>query len=166
MAEPTAKPKSKESAATKRSVEARWGKVNTEAGWTALPSVIFTRQQALRLEPLDLNIILHLAGAWWDADRMPYPSVETLATAIGVTPRTIQRRIKELESWGYIKRKKRTTSAGRQQSNHYDLTGLVKACQPFSHEHIADRDQRKREAVARSTRKKPKALTVIAGGKT
>lgn len=164
MAQPTPTPKTKE--ASKRSVEARWGKVNTAAGWTALPSVLFMRQQALRLDALDLNIVLHLAGAWWDADRHPYPTVETLAMAIGVTERTIQRRIAELEQWGYIKRVERFTKAGSQTSNAYDLSGLVKACEPFAKEHSEEREQRKKEAVARSTRKKPKALLVIPGGKT
>lgn len=153
------------SSPSKRTVEARWGKVNTAAGWTAVPSVLFQRQQALQLNPLDLNIIMYLAGAWWESDRHPYMSVATMAAAIGVTERTIQRRIKELELWGYVKRVKRSSKAGRNLTNAYDLSGLAKACEPLSREHLTDVEQRQREAVARSTRKKPKSLTVIEGGK-
>jgi hypothetical protein len=149
--------------ANTRAIEARWGKTNVAAGWTALPSVLFQRRQALRLDSLDLNIILHLAGHWWDADRYPYPSVETLSKAVGVTERTIQRRIKELEKWDYVKRIWRSTPEGRNMANAYDLSGLVIACEPFAKEHIEGREQRKREALARSTRKKPKALSLVGG---
>lgn len=155
----------KAEAPSKRTVEARWGKVNTAAGWTAVPSVLFQRQRALNLSPLDLNIIMYLAGAWWDSDKHPYMSVATIAAAVNVTERTIQRRIKELELWGYVKRHKRSSKAGRNLTNAYDLTGLATACEPYSQERLDDVAQRKREAIARSTRKKPKTLTVIDGGK-
>lgn len=155
----TAQPQPKPKTST-RAIAARWGKTNTDAGWTALPSVLFQRQQALRLDALDLNIILHLAGRWWDADKSPHPTVQTLAVAIGKTERTIQRRIKELESWGYIKRVARSRG-GRSIANEYDLSGLVKACEPFAAEQIQEREQRKREALARSTRKKPVSLSLV-----
>ena len=156
----TAAPAPTTKTASTRAIASRWGKTNTEAGWTALPSVLFQRQQALRLDSLDLNIILHLAGHWWDADKFPYPTVQTLASAIGKTPRTIQRRIKELETWGYVKRKARS-KGGRSIANQYDLSGLVKACEPFAQEQIEVREQRKKESLARSTRKKPMALTLV-----
>jgi DNA-binding transcriptional regulator YhcF (GntR family) len=146
--------------ASTRAIASRWGKVNTAAGWTALPSVLFQRQKALLLDAVDLNIILHLAGHWWDADRFPYPSVNTLALAVGKTPRTIQRRIKELETIGYVKRIRRSKDK-RSISNAYDLSGLVKACEPFAKEQIEEREQRKKEAVARSTRKKPVSLKLV-----
>lgn len=143
----------------KESIDDRWGKTNTAAGWTALPNVLFQRQRALGLDSVDLNIILHLAGNWWDADRFPFPSVEGLAAAVGVSARTIQRHMKELETWGYIKRKARTKK-GRRTTNVYDLSGLVKACEPFSQEVLDDREQRAREKAARATRKRPKMRLV------
>lgn len=159
----TTAPKPK--ASDKRSVAARWGKVNAEAGWTAIPSVLFERQQALRLDSVDLNIVLHLLGPWWEADRYPFLGMETMAAAIGVTRRTIQRHMRELERWGYIKREPQFKD-GRQRSNVWDLSGLVKACEPFSREAIEEAEQRRKERAARATRKKPKALTVIPGGKS
>lgn len=41
--------------------ERKWTKTLMDAGWTVIPSVILDRQQALGLEPMDVNILLHLA---------------------------------------------------------------------------------------------------------
>lgn len=160
----TTTPATKPKVADKRSVAARWGRVNAAAGWTALPSVLFQRQQALGLDPMDINIILHLLGPWWDADQYPFLGVSHMAKAIGVDRRTIQRRIEAMEKGGYIKRMPQYKDK-RQQSNRYNLSGLVKACERFSQEAIDDAEQRKKERAARATRKGPKSLTVIPGGK-
>lgn len=85
-------------------VEKKWSKPLTEAGWTAIPTVIFERQHALGLDALDVNIILHLAGYWWKAGNAPHPSKATIAAPIGVDPRTVQRRIANLEGAGFITR--------------------------------------------------------------
>ena len=37
------------------------------------------KQQALGLDAVDMNIILHLTNYWWTADKLPFPSVETIA---------------------------------------------------------------------------------------
>ena len=68
-------------------LEHRWGKSLIDAGWVALPSVFLQRQQALGLEPLDVNILLQLADHWWERDNLPFPSKKTLADRIGVKPR-------------------------------------------------------------------------------
>lgn len=68
-----------------------------DAGWTVIPSVIIERQQVLGLDALDVNILLHLATYWWTPDNKPHPAKKTIADAIGVEPRTVQRRIAALE---------------------------------------------------------------------
>jgi len=143
-------------------IRAKWGKSLTEAGWTALPNIIFERQQALQLDPLDINILLHLAGYWWHPKDMPRPSKETLAKAIGVTARTIQRHIAELEKWGYVKRISRKASAGDNLPNEYDLSGLIKAAEPFAQEKLSDIESRRTESANRLVRKRPR---MAEGGK-
>ena len=125
-----------------------------------MPTALVQRQKALGLDAIDLNIILHLAGYWWEVENLPHPSVETIALAIDVKPRTIQRHVKALEGCGYVKRVWRSTAEGRNITNGYDLSGLVKACEPFSQEHLEAVQQRKVEAAARSTRKRPKLALV------
>ena len=97
----TAKAK-KPIAAENKAIEQRWGKDLVAAGWTAIPNVLFECSQQLGLKHLDVVIILHLAGYWWHAGNDPFPTKETLAKKIGVTPRTIQRSIAELEKKEYI----------------------------------------------------------------
>lgn len=136
-------------------IERKWTKPLTDAGWTAIPNVLFERQSAIGLEPLDINIILHLAGYWWKADNRPYPSKETLATAIGVSPRTIQRRIAAMEAAGFIQRVERKSAKGRSLSNEYSLAGLIKEATPYAQEKTAEKKQRKAATAAKAKRKKP-----------
>ena len=78
-------------------LEHRWGKSLIDAGLVAFPSVFLQRQQALGLDPLDVNILLQLADHWWERDNLPFPSKKTLADRIGVKPRTIQRHIARMK---------------------------------------------------------------------
>jgi predicted transcriptional regulator len=149
-----------------RKISEKWGPDLAAAGWTALPNVIFQRQRAFGLDSLDLNILLHLAGYWWTPGQDAHPSKQTLANAIGVDPRTIQRRIAAMEAGGLIKRVRRTQQSGGDNSNAYSFAPLIEKAKPYAREAVEERAQRKREALARSTRKKPQTpLTVISGKK-
>jgi len=131
----TPKPKIKASGA-ERVLEAKWGKTLIAAGFTALPDVIFQYQKALKLKPLDVLILLHLASYWWKPDENPWPSKGTIADAIDVDPRTVQRSIKKMEDLGYIKRIMRKAKVGDNLSNEYDLRGLTKAAQKHAEERL------------------------------
>jgi DNA-binding transcriptional regulator YhcF (GntR family) len=161
MAKAPIKAAPKKANVDERAIEKRWGKPLTAAGWTAIPNVIFERAQALGLEPMDIVIILNLAGYWWKAGNDPYPSKKSLATAIGVTERTVQRRIAAMEKAGFIERIQRTSAHGRTSTNQYSLQGLIDAAKPFAEEHVATRQARKQEAVARAARKKPVKLELV-----
>ena len=76
--------------------ERKWGKPLMDAGYTIFPSTILERQQALGLEPTDVNILLHLARHWGEKDNAPHPSKKSIAAAVGVHPRTVQRRKERL----------------------------------------------------------------------
>jgi hypothetical protein len=54
--------------------ERKWTKTLMDAGYTVIPAVILDRQQALGLDPVDVNILLQLITHWWKADNLPYPS--------------------------------------------------------------------------------------------
>jgi DNA-binding MarR family transcriptional regulator len=102
-----------------------------DAGWTALPSVIIENQRQLGLEPLDLNIVVYLASKWWTAEGKPFPSKTTMAKAMNVHPRTIQKHVAALEGAGYIRREERRTDTGS-RTNIYHLDGLIEAAAPFA----------------------------------
>jgi len=140
--------------------EQKWSKPLMDAGWTAIPVIIFERQRALDLDPLDVNIVLHLAGFWWKADNKPHPSKTRIADAIGVAPRTVQRRIAMLEKAGYIQREERRIPGGASKTNIYHFDGLIKAALPLAHEKLSERKKRAEEERARTRRKRPRLAIV------
>lgn len=142
----------------------KWSDPLMDAGWTVLPSVILERQQALGLDPIDVNILLQLARHWWYADNPPHPSKKAIAECLGIKEITVRRHIAAMEAAGLIQRRPRhDPKDGRQQSNDYLFDGLIKAATPFAHEEIARRKKRKEEEDARRTRKRPQLHVVPKG---
>jgi DNA-binding IclR family transcriptional regulator len=134
-----------------------------KAGFTALPDVIFKYQKGLGLKPLDVLLILHLVSYWWKAKDLPWPSKAKLAAGLDVDPSTVRRSIQRMEKLGYIKRVYRKADAGDNQSNKYDLKGLVTAAEKLSLQELKNREKRRAEDLARQTT--PKTFELIQGGK-
>lgn len=145
---PATKEKEKES-------RKKWGDKLIEAGYTILPSTLITRQKALGLEPIHINILLVLFTYWWTADSLPYPSKKTMAEIIGVDESTIRRRIAEMEGWKFIKRVQRRVEHDRNQTNIYDFSGLIEALQPYALEEIQAKEANRAAKASRVARKKP-----------
>jgi biotin operon repressor len=140
--------------------EKKWTKPLMDAGYTVIPAVILDRQQALLLDPVDVNILLQLLTHWWKADNLPYPSKKSIAERIGKTEKTVQRRIAKLEHAGYVKRVSRYSAAKGQLSNYYDFSGLIAAVTPFALEAVERKEEIRAEAKTRATRKKPRFRVV------
>src|SRR5580698_727314 len=137
----------------------KWSNALMEAGWTVLPSIILEKQQALGLDPIDVNILLQLAKYWWYNDNLPHPSKTTLAECMGVDPSTVRRRIAQMERSGFIRRVTRYDAKhGGQTSNAYEFDGLITAATPFAVEAINTREERRAEDAARRVRKKPRLV--------
>lgn len=145
-----------------RKNEAKWSKPLMAAGWNAIPSIIIEKQEALGLDAIDMNIVVHLSNYWWRADNLPCPTVATIAKAVGVKPRTIQKRIKALDELGLLRRVERRKTRYGSDTNLYSFEGLIKAALPYAEEKIAERKKREEAEKDRLARKKPK-LTVVAG---
>lgn len=143
-----------------RENEKKWTKPLMEAGWTVLPSVILDRQQAFDLDPVDINILMHLAKHWWYQDNLPHPSKKAIADCMGVSPSTVQRHIARMERDGLIQRRKRFDKTYGQQTNLYDFAGLIKEAAPYAQEELERREKRKEEKAA--TRKR-KGLRLVNG---
>lgn len=148
---------------TNKTLEAKWGKTLIAAGFTAIPDVIFQSQKALKLKPLDVLILLHLASYWWNPTENPWPAKGTIADAIDVDPRTVQRSIKKMEDLGYVKRIQRKAKVGDNLSNEYDMRGLLKAAHVHAEAKIALKAQR--AAEDKSRRATPTTFSLVAGGK-
>jgi hypothetical protein len=154
-------PKGKVALEALRTNEKKWSKEVMEAGWVAFPSILLEKQQAIGLTPTDVNIILHLVSYWWTAENKPYPSKASIAAAIGVQPRTVQRRIAALEQARLIQREERRTSKNGSDTNRYHLDGLIEALKPYALEKLEIRKLRKAEDEIRRNKKGRPHLRVV-----
>lgn len=154
--------KQTDSSADLRTNEKKWTKPLMDAGWTALPSVIIENQRQLGLEPLDLNIVVYLASKWWTAEGKPFPSKTTMAKAMNVHPRTIQKHIAALEEAGFIRREERRTETGS-RTNIYHLDGLIEAAAPFAAEKLAEMKDKSELAKRRENRRGAPKLRLVKG---
>jgi predicted transcriptional regulator len=141
--------------------ERKWTPALMKAGWTVLPNVLFERQQALGLDPLDINILLHIASYWWSKESKPHPSKVTIAKAIGIDPRSVQRRIAALERDGLIRREERRISRTGSKTNVYHLDGLIEAAKPYALEKIEEQKAKAAARAARAQRKGKPKLTLV-----
>lgn len=105
--------------------EEKWGREVMKHGHTTIPALLLRAQQRLGLNPTQLAVLLQLMDHWWDQDRKPYPSKQSLSDRLGLKPRQIQRHIADLEKAGLVQRIERRAVHRGKISNEYDLSGLV-----------------------------------------
>ena len=104
----------------------QWGSFLLSTGWTVVPNIIIEQQRALGLDSLDINILLHMVSNW-SSDGSKHISKATIAKAMGVAPRTVQRRIAALEAASLIRREERQLPRIGSTTNVYHLDGLLNA---------------------------------------
>lgn len=139
--------------ATTKALRDKWGKDLLETGWTGLPNVLIEKQHALGLNVVDLGIILHLVKHWWSAGEPPFPSKRRIAQAMGISERTVQRHVAEMEAKGYVTREQQRLGGGR--PNRYHLNGLIEKLMPFAEEANQEKQERIRKRAARLRRTQP-----------
>lgn len=129
---------------TVQASEKKWGKMVMKVGFNIIPSLLLRAQQRLGLSSQQLVVLLHLSDFWWEYDRKPWPSVNTLAERMGLKRRQVQRITADLEKAGLIQRIGRTATHKGKLSNAYDLSGLVKKLDELAPEFI-EADNRAKE---------------------
>lgn len=109
-------------------VVAKWGREVAERGFAQIPTYLLNLNRFLdkehRLTPVEMLVLLQLAGAWWKKDEAPFPAMTTLANRCGVSSRQVQRAINNLDRLQLIGRVKRKNK-GIVSSNAYDMAPLV-----------------------------------------
>jgi len=81
----------------------KWGGA-LGAGYQIVPNVLLQAQTKLGLDCVDCVILLNLRLHWWSKERLPFPPPALIANRIGVSRRTVERRLAKLEKRGWIKR--------------------------------------------------------------
>ncbi len=83
----------------------KWGEA-ARAGFQAVPDLLFKQQEALKLNPTELVVLLNVLMHWWYRDQKPFPRPTTIARRMGSTVRTVQRAITKLEREGLVQRQR------------------------------------------------------------
>ena len=121
-----ANPTESEASAPKSAAHDKWGEA-LEAGFQVVPNILIQAHKELLLDPLDVLILLNLNMHWWSATSLPYPKPAMMADRIGVTKRTIERRINAMQKAGLITRLPSEVINGRASAvQRFSLDGLVK----------------------------------------
>lgn len=138
-------------AATKQAVtpgtqvsDSRWPDAVMARGYAKIPSILLWGQARMGLEPDELNVLLQIISHWWVKGQNPHPSKASIARRMGKDPRTVQRHLTSLEDKGFIARETRFKVHKGQDSNGYDLRGLVRKLKEIAPEFEKVSDQNKR----------------------
>lgn len=108
-----------------------WGK-SLGAGFQRLPHALLKNQARLGLSPLDIVIVLNLGIHWWTSENLPHPTIELIAARIGVSRRSIERRLNEMARRGLVARKTYETNDSGKKIRRFDLSGLVRAVEYYA----------------------------------
>jgi DNA-binding transcriptional ArsR family regulator len=121
----------------------RWG-LAAEAGYQVIPDVLIRAHQKLGLDALDVMIILNISMHWWAANDLPYPRVSVIAQRLDISPRTVQRRLDQLQERGMVERLAPERKGGR-TIRRFRLAGLVQGLEGLAAENLATRKRTKRQ---------------------
>ena len=121
----------------KINAEKKWGREVCESGYQIFPDVILRCQRFLDLEAIDVLILMNITMHWWDYDDLPYPRPSTIAKRLGVSTRTVERRISRMQERGLIVRLPSTNLNGR-TVRRYDLSGLVQKLRKYARNYLDD----------------------------
>ena len=121
-------------------------------GYAQMPSILFWGQNKLELKPDEFNVLLQLVSHWWIKDQNPYLSKETIGRRMGKSARMVQRHLTTLENKGLIKRVERYKVHQGQDSNGYELEGLVKKLKEIAPDFEKATDLNKRRRAKAETK--------------
>lgn len=107
-------------------IQDRWGETWV-GGFVAFPVALMKHQHALGLDAGAMVVALNILAAWWYRDRLPFLSTHTLAKRTGVSTRTVQRHLEELERLELIRRVRNAPAESDRdvKVTKFDPSGLV-----------------------------------------
>ena len=104
---------------------ARYGRVISKHGISAIPRALFTHQNQLGLSPQQVWFVCYIFSFQWDT-ALPYPSLRKMAERTGYSRQQIINIKASLVEAGYLRLVTRYNENG-QDSNAYDFSGLLEA---------------------------------------
>ena len=135
----------------------KWGGA-AKAGYQLVPNVLFRAQKKLGLDAVDVVILLNLSLHWWSPTNLPFPPPAAIANRMGLSRRTVERRIKNLEKKELIRRTPSQVE-GVPQRRRYELGGLVERLGVAASDGLFLRDLEKRRRVAEKEQRSGRVST-------
>ncbi|TRR64861.1 helix-turn-helix domain-containing protein, partial [Salmonella enterica] len=108
-------------------ITTHWGDDATIHGWTAIPNSLLMLQGDLGIGSTEMCILLNILMHQWpeSGESISFPSIGTIASRIGVSKRTIQRGVSNLEALGILTRYQSTRNGPLTNgANIFDSTPL------------------------------------------
>ena len=105
-------------------IREKWGDA-LMAGFQVVPNTLIRAQKKLGLDAVDVIVLLNLNLHWWGPHDLPYPRPAIIASRMGLSRRTVERRLQRLESRGFIERLSPSAGNGGASIRRYRLDGLV-----------------------------------------
>ncbi|WP_331289165.1 MULTISPECIES: helix-turn-helix domain-containing protein [Methylobacteriaceae] len=121
----------------------RWGDA-VDPGLLIVPNILLRYQHKLKLDTVDLVLILNIVDFWEEDEGLPSPRLSVLATRIGRCKRTVERAVTKLTGLGYLKHCPSEPYRGK-TIRRFDLSGLVLKLQDLSRQdtrHVLQKRQR------------------------
>ena len=106
------------------SITDKWGRAL--AGGQVIPNVLVRAQAHLGLDAVDVVVLLNMNMHWWQKGDFPFPRPTIIAKRMGVSKRTVERRIEKLVKAGLLERLPLTKEG---KLRRYKLEGLVNRLQ-------------------------------------
>lgn len=124
---------------------AKWGQA-LDAGFQIIPNVLIRGQAKLGLDAIDIVVLLNFNMHWWKPDDLPFPPSRVIARRMGVSTRTVERRLETLEERGFLERLPPEKTPGQLVHRRVDLKGLVVQLQLFARTLLSMRAEPRSEA--------------------
>ena len=118
-----------------------WGREVEAVGFTQIPNALIQNFRKLGLTHLDFCIVMVLLR-YWHRDKPTWISKKKIAQVVGITPRSVQRRITAMNN-KLLVREERTHRDGDSDTNLYHLDKLVELLEPYAKKMLAERAKKK-----------------------
>lgn len=135
--------------ASKRKMADRWTPKLARSGFCPVSSYFLANYHRLKPHPgaeglssTEAMVLIQILDFKWDS-KMPFPTISTLATRMGLAPRTVRAAIARVEALGYVER----VLAPNGGPNRYKFDGLFKAL-----EAMYDQDLEAADDVAKAAK--------------
>ena len=113
----------------KPGAKTKWGNAVTggENGYSIVPDSLLRRQTDLKLDPTDVVLLLNISLHWWEGEpkKLPHPRPAVIARRMGISTRTIERRIARLCELGLLEWLPSKSRKGMPSIREFNLRKLI-----------------------------------------